>query len=97
MNTEAKTWPCIATAPFGMEGLAAGELKRLGMADVKAETGGARFTAASPEEILRCNLRLRMADRVLIVLAERTCKTFEELFQLVSENPWEHLESPAGK
>ena len=97
MNTEARNWPCIATAPFGLEGLAAGELKRLGMAEVKAEPGGARFTAASPEEILLCNLRLRMADRVLIILAERPCRTFEELFQLVSEIPWETLVSPEGK
>ena len=56
----------IATAAFGLEGVVASELKRLGMKDVKGEIGGARFTGSAADAYL-CTLRLRCADRVLIV------------------------------
>ena len=71
----------------------AAELRRLGLADVKAENGGARFTGSVAEAFF-CNLRLRSADRVLMVLAERECRTFAELFQLVKRIPWEELLTP---
>lgn len=87
---------CMATAAFGTEGLVAGELKRLGMKDARAETGGARFTCTAEEAYL-ANLRLRCADRVLILLAEAECRTFEELFRLVNGLPWERLVTPDGR
>lgn len=80
----------LATAAFGLEGVVASELKRLGMKDVKAELGGARFRG-SAEDAFLCNLRLRCADRVLILLAERECRSFEELFQFVKAQPWEDV------
>lgn len=80
----------FATAAFGMEGIVAAELKRLNMNHVTAEMGGARFTGSMADAFL-CNLRLRCADRVLMILAEKTCRTFEELFQLVKSVPWEEL------
>ncbi len=87
---------CIATAAFGLEGVAAGELRRLGFSDVKAESGGARFTA-DPEGVLLANLRLRCADRVQLILAEAPCRSFEALFQLVSGIPWERHLTPDGQ
>lgn len=80
----------IATAAFGLEGVVAGELRRLGFTDAKGEIGGARFTG-SILDAFQCNLRLRCADRVMIVLGEAECRTFEELFQFVSRLPWEEL------
>ena len=80
----------LATAAFGLEGVVAAELKRLGMKDVKGEIGGARFRGSLTDAYL-CNLRLRCADRVLIVLDERECRTFEELFQFVKVQPWERI------
>lgn len=80
----------IATAAFGMEGIVAAELRRLGIKSAAAEIGGARFTATLEEAFL-CNLRLRSADRVLMILSERECHTFEELFQLVRSIEWEKL------
>ena len=59
----------IATAAFGLEGVAANELKRMNIA-AKAENGGARF-AGTLEDAFRANLYLRTADRVLMVLAEK--------------------------
>ena len=80
--------PAYASASFGTEGLVAGELRRLGLQDVRAENGGVRFTATA-EELFLCNLRLRISDRVFILAAEQRCESFEELFQLVSSVPWE--------
>ncbi len=88
MNLDAMTY--IATAAFGLEGVVAGELRRLGMREVRAENGGARFTA-SLEEAFLCNLRLRSADRVMMVLSEKSCLTFDELFRQVGDIPWEDL------
>ena len=79
-----------ATAAFGLEGIVSAELKRLGMRDVQAESGGARFTG-SPADAFRACLWLRSADRVLLILAEREVRTFEELFQLVKSIAWEEL------
>ena len=83
------TYSLIASAAFGLEGLAASELKRMGLA-AKAEPGGARFEG-EPADAFRANLWLRTADRVLMVLCEREVHTFEDLFQAVSSVPWETL------
>lgn len=83
------SYPFLATAAFGLEGVVAGELKRLGLA-AKAELGGARFTG-EPLDAFRANLWLRTADRVLMVLCERDALTFEDLYQAVSSVEWEKL------
>ena len=80
----------FATAAFGLEGIVGAELKRLKMKDVRAELGGARFRGTLTDAFL-CNLRLRSADRALIVLAEGECTTFEALFQLVKGIAWERF------
>ncbi len=79
----------LATAAFGLEGVAAGELKRMGLS-AKAEQGGARFTG-EPLDAYRANLWLRTADRVLMVLCEREVFTFEDLYQAVGSVAWETL------
>ena len=55
----------LATAPFGLEGVVADELRELGFENVKAQTGGAVF-AGDLSDALRANLWLRCADRVLL-------------------------------
>lgn len=77
-----------ATAAFGMEGIVASELRRLGLQDAKGDVGGCRFTG-SLEDAFLCCLRLRCADRVLLVLAEGTCLTFDDLFRLTGSVPWQ--------
>lgn len=80
----------LATAAFGLEGVAAAELRRLGMDGVTAAPGGARFSG-SPLDAVKANFCLRCADRVLIVLAEAEARSFEALFQLAQTAPWEKL------
>ena len=77
----------LATAAFGLEGVAANELKRMDIA-ARAENGGARFEGSLLDGY-KANLCLRTADRVLLVLAEKKVGTFEDLFQLVNSVAWE--------
>ncbi len=79
----------LATAAFGLEGVVANELKRMGIA-AKAEQGGARFEG-SWTDAYRANLSLRTADRVLCCLKEAEVHTFDQLFRLVESIPWEGL------
>ena len=77
----------LATAAFGLEGLAKKELNRLGL-EARGETGGARFSA-TPAQAFSANLWLRTADRVLLIVGEGKALSFEDLFQLVLSLPWE--------
>ena len=77
----------MANAAFGLEGLVAGELKRMGL-PASAVNGGAMFEG-SFEDAMRANLYLRTADRVLLVVGTFEAHTFEELFEGVAALPWE--------
>ncbi|MDD2647913.1 MAG: class I SAM-dependent RNA methyltransferase [Eubacteriales bacterium] len=87
---------CIASAAFGLEGVAAKELRDIGFDSVKAENGGARFQA-DEIGVMRANLWLGTADRVLIVLGEFPARSFDELFEGVRALPWERFISPRGR
>ena len=76
----------IASAAFSLEGLVKRELQGLGF-DAKAENGAVRFETDTAGAFL-ANLRLRTADRVLMVLAQGEATSFEQLFQLVRAIPW---------
>lgn len=89
MGERGVAYTFLATAAFGLEGVAAGELKRMGL-PARAENGGARFEGTLMDAF-RANLYLRTADRVLLVLAEGEALTFEDLFQLVGSVAWERL------
>lgn len=80
----------IAASAFGLEGAIAGELRRLGMKDVRAENGLIRFRGTLLEGYA-CNLSLRFSDRVYLLMAEaENCLSFDSLFQLVATVPWEN-------
>lgn len=70
----------IATSTFGLESVVAGELRRLGYNDLTIENGKVTFSG-DPEDIARCNIWLRTADRILIKAADFEARDFEELFQ----------------
>ena len=75
---------------FGLERLAADELRRLGLEGVRAENGRV-FCRARPEDIPRLNLNLRTGERVLIVLGTLVAPDFDALFQGTAGLPWEEL------
>lgn len=74
--------PCL----FGLEGPASRELRRMEIADVRAENGRVRFSGAG-EEMAKANLRLRTGERVLLSLGRFSASSFEELFQGVRALP----------
>ena len=80
----------IATATFGLESVVAKELKLLGFKDLNTFNGGVEFSG-NVEDICKCNLWLRSADRVFIKLAEFKALTFESLFQNVKKINWDSL------
>ena len=70
----------IATATFGLEAVVKREIQDLGYKILKSEDG--KITYLGDERaIVRSNLWLRSADRVLLKMAEFNAVTFEELFQ----------------
>ncbi len=81
-------YTCSVPCLFGLEGVAAQELRRLEMRDVRGENGRVLFTG-SFQDIIRANLWLRTGERVLLRLAAFPARTFEELFQGVLHTPLE--------
>lgn len=76
MNNLEFSVPCL----FGLEGLAGDELRRMDMENVRVENGRVLFSG-DERAMAKANVGLRTGERVLVVLADFTAKTFEELFQ----------------
>ena len=72
---------------FGLEGLAADELRRLNLSDVRAENGQV-LCAAGFSDIPRVNLNLRTGERVLLLLGSFPAGDFDALFEGVRALPW---------
>lgn len=83
-----KKFNLIATAAAGIEGLVGNELRHLGYEDVEVENSRVRYQG-TVEDIIKTNLWLRTADRVKIVIAEFTAKTFDELFEQTKAVSWD--------
>lgn len=78
----------VATCLFGLEKVLGEEIDALGYKRITTIDGRVIFEA--PEQAVAvCNIRLRYAERVLILLGEFRAGTFEELFQGTKAIPWE--------
>lgn len=66
-------------AASGIEAITKRELKSLGYGDVPSYFGRMNFIG-SMEDVARCNVFLRTASKVRIILAEFKAETFDELF-----------------
>ena len=86
----------IATATFGLEAVVRREIENLGYKVTRTEDGKVTFSG-DVRAIVRSNLWLRAADRVLIKMAEFEADESEELFQQVKGIAWESLIPPDGK
>ena len=76
--------PCL----FGLEGLAADELRRMDAQAVAAENGRVYFSG-DEAMLARANLRLRVGERVLLELGRFEAKSFDDLFEQTRALPWE--------
>lgn len=86
----------IATATFGLEAVVKREIQQLGYNIIKTEDGKVTYLG-DERAIVRSNLWLRSADRVLLRMAEFEAETFEDLFQQTKAFEWEVLIPPDGK
>ena len=75
---------------FGVESVAATELKRLGLEQVTAENGRVQ-ALARPEDIPRVNINLRSGERVQILLGSFPAHSFDDLFEGVKALEWERF------
>jgi putative N6-adenine-specific DNA methylase len=90
MSSFTLACPCL----FGLESVLAGELRRMGAQDVHASDGRVSFSG-DEAIVARANIRLRTAERVLIVLGSFYAQTFDELFEGVRALPFEQFLSAA--
>ncbi len=86
MNQYRMTAPCH----FGLEKVLSGEIKRIGGQDIATTDGRVSFSGDG-SMIVKSNLWLRTAERVLVVLGEFPATTFTELFDGVNALPWEEF------
>ncbi len=80
----------IATSTFGMENVVARELKDLGYTKCQVSDGRVLFSG-DENDIARCNLWLRSADRLLIRFGDFPAGDFGALFDNTLELPWNEL------
>ena len=78
------TVPCL----LGLESLVAEEMRRMGLAEVRAENGRVHCTGTMAD-IARLNIGLRCGARVLMELGSFPAPDFEALFQGTAALPWE--------
>lgn len=78
--------PCL----FGLEGIAADELRRLKMEGVEAENGRVLFSGTE-HSLARASINLATGERVSILVGEGRADTFDMLFELTRSLPWERF------
>jgi len=78
--------PCL----FGIEGILADELRRMGVDNVRAETGRVLFDGDFAA-MARVNIRSRFAERVQLLMGRFHAVTFDQLFEGVKALPWEQV------
>lgn len=89
------TYTLIATAAMGIEAIVGKEVRQLGY-EPQVDNGKVIFKAPI-SAIPRCNLWLRTADRVKILVGEFKAETFDELFEGTKALPWEEFISEDGQ
>ena len=78
---------------FGLEGLCADEMRRLGLDRVQAENGRV-LCQGNGEDLARLNLNLRTGERVLLVLGSFPVggsDVIDKLFEGTKALPWEQF------
>ena len=91
-----KRYELIVPCHFGMESVLKREITDLGY-DI-SEVADGRITFLGDEEaVVRANICLRTAERVLLKVGSFHAETFEELFQGTKAIPWEEYVPSDGK
>lgn len=80
-------WTLQATAAFGLEAVVKREAEALGFGPCRIEEGHVLFSG-DEETMMRANLYLSSADRVLLEIGRFPADTFEALFEGTKALPW---------
>ena len=94
-DSSSSSFKAFAATGPGLESIAAGELKSLGVRG-RQEIGGVAFSA-DLERLYGSNLWLRTASRVLVRLGDFHASTFYELERRAKKLPWADFLPPNGK
>ncbi|WP_251942941.1 class I SAM-dependent RNA methyltransferase [Staphylococcus sp. Marseille-Q5304] len=84
----------LAVCPMGLESVVAKEVQELGY-ETTVENGRI-FFEGDEEAIAKCNLWLRTADRLKIVMGQFKATTFDSLFEQTKALPWETIIENGG-
>ena len=95
MPDSSSSFKAFASTGPGLESIAAGELKALGVRG-RQEIGGVAFSAELPR-LYESNLWLRTATRVLVRLGDFHASTFYELERRAKKLPWADFLPANGK
>lgn len=90
------TYELIAPCHFGLEAVLKREIYDLGYDIVSVEDGKVTFEGDA-EAIVRANINLRTAERILIKVGQFNAVTFTELFDKTKDLPWEELIPADGR
>lgn len=91
-----KTYELIAPCHFGLESVLKKEIIELGYEITQVEDGRVTFIA-DDDGIVRANINLRTAERVLIKCGSFMATTFDELFEGTKAIAWEEYIPKNGK
>jgi putative N6-adenine-specific DNA methylase len=94
-DSSSSSFKAFAATGPGLESIAAGELKSLGVRG-RQEIGGVAFSA-DLQRLYESNLWLRTASRVLVRLGDFHASTFYELERRAKKLPWAEFLPPNGK
>ena len=91
-----KTLELIAPCHFGLESVLKREIQDIGYEIIQVEDG--RITFRGDETaIVRANVFIRTAERILLKVGSFPAKTFDELFEATKALPWEQYLPKDGK
>lgn len=79
-----------APCHFGLEGIVADEMRRMGLQNVRAENGRVRFDGTEAD-LAKASINLRCAERLLVEVGSFEALTFDQLFEGVKALPFENL------
>ncbi len=85
-----------AVCTFGLEAVVKRELLNMGYEDLRVDNGWIYFDGTL-EDIIKTNINLRSAERILLVMGEFEAFTFTELHDQTFDLPWEDWITRDGK
>ncbi|MBQ7679830.1 MAG: class I SAM-dependent RNA methyltransferase [Butyrivibrio sp.] len=91
-----RNWHFTAPCHFGLEAVLKRELADLGLAVQGAQAGRVHFSGDA-RALVRANLCLQSAERVLLEVGRFTATSYEELFQGTKALPWEDFLPEHGR